>query len=189
MKTYKKTMNVPILEIRHEEDSTSPREWSNLGYFITIDNKYNSPDKNEILENVIRETGDEASDLDDHIRRIKQNCQDIVAIYLISKYEHGGVSYGLGRRNGWDYSNNGFYVITKETQKELGTKKKDFQRVIEDELDIYNKYISGEVYSFVLYDKDGEVEDSCGGFYDIEDIREHLPKGWEKESLEEYIIE
>ena len=33
-----------------------------------------------------------------------------------------------------------------------------------------------------------EIKDSCCGFYEIEDIREHLPKEWEKENLEEYLI-
>ena len=33
----------------------------------------------------------------------------------------------------------------------------------------------------------GEIEDSCGGFYDIEDIREHLPEEFKSEDLTAYI--
>jgi len=46
--------------------------------------------------------------------------------------------------------------------------------------------MNGEIYYFVLYNKKGDVEDSCGGFYDIKDIREYLPKSWAKEDLQDY---
>ena len=53
----------------------------------------------------------------------------------------------------------------------------------------YNRFINGEMLMFTLYDNDGEVEDSCSGFYNIEDIKEHLPEEWSKEDLSEYLID
>lgn len=61
MKTYKETIEKPRLVIKYDEYSESPREWSNLGYFITVDRNYNSPDKHEILRNIVEKTGEEAS--------------------------------------------------------------------------------------------------------------------------------
>jgi len=195
MKKYTKqiTETKPRLEIRHDDDTESPRKWSNLGYFITQDRNYHSPDKNETLQRIIKETGQVADSQAEHIAMIKREIgtdtdEKVIAIYPIAKYEHSGVVYKLGTIHGFDYSNNGFYIITDKTQKEIGTPKKSFEKVIKDELDIYNKWANGEVYRFVLYDINGEFEDSCGGFYDIEDIREHLPKEWEKEDLKEYLI-
>jgi len=136
MKTYKKTIEKTCLEIQYDEDCESPREWSNLGYFITVDSRYNSPDKNKELEDIIKETGEEATSQENHMEMIKtdyewENSENkVIAIYPISKYEHSGISYSLGTAHGFDYSNNGFYIITTETQKEMGTKKKDFERVI-----------------------------------------------------------
>jgi len=43
------------------------------------------------------------------------------------------------------------------------------------------------VYRFTLYDEDGGVEDSCCGFYDIEDIRGYLPEEWKNEDLTKYL--
>ena len=192
MKTYNKTIAEPRLKITYDENSESPREWSNLGYFITQDSRYNSPDQHERLQFIIKDTGEYANTQAEHIKLIKSSYNDsndkIIAIYPITKYEHSGVAYHLGTAHGFDYSNNGFYIITDKTQKEVGTKKKDFEKVIKDEISTYNKYINGEVYNFVLYTEDGEIEDSCGGFYDIEDIREHLPKEWKSEDLTEYVI-
>ena len=191
MKTYtiQTTETRPLLEIRHCDNDLSPREDTNLGYFITCDSNYYSPDKHEELERIVKETGELAISQEEHTKMIKEEFKEekIIAIYPISKYEHSRVSYSLGSSFGFDNSNNGFYIITKETQKEAGVKKKDFKKAINEELKVYNKYANGEVYEFVLYDKNGEHEDSSSGFYDIEDIRDHLPKSWKKEDLNKYM--
>jgi hypothetical protein len=189
MKTYKTTIEKPRLVIEYDEYCDSPREWSNLGYFITVDRNYESPDKFSDLQNIVKETGNEAGSQEEHIEMIKKQFTEekIIAIYPVVKYEHSGVVYRLGTAHGFDYSNNGFYIITDRTQKALCIEEKDFERVINDELERYNQWCNGEVYRFCLFDEQGEVEDSCCGFYSIEDIREHLPKEWHEEDLSEYI--
>ena len=201
MHTYKKEIEQQRLVIGYDESSESPREWGNLGYFITIDRNYNSPDDNNDFMEIIKETGDEANSQAEHMKMIKKEIrsrldEEVLAIYPVVKYEHGGVVYKLGTIHGFDYSNNGFYIVTDKTVKEYGTdntnkntakQAKVFERIIKGELDIYNHYINGEVYGFTLYDEQGEVSDSCWGFYDIEDIREHLPKEWKDEDLTDYI--
>ena len=193
MKTFKETIKKNRLVISYDNNSESPREWSNLGYFITVDRNYNSPDKNETLERIIKETGEVADNSEDHIKRIKKEIkkeigENVLAIYPITKYEHSGVSYSLGIGNGFDSSNSGFYIVTDKTSKEIGAIKKDFEKLISQELSLYNRWVNGENLEFILYDKNGEVEDSSCGFYEIEDIREHLPKEWENENLENYLI-
>ena len=194
MKTYTKTTTTeePQLVISYYENTESPREWSNLGYFITKDSNYNSPDKNEVLKRIVANTGDIAKDQEEHIKLIKKEVEEqtdekVIAIYPVVKYEHSGVSYSLGTNHGFDCSNNGFYIVTDKTAKEVGTAKKDFKRIIEGEIETYNQYANGNVYCFTLYDEDGELEDSCSGFYSIEAIREHLPKSWKNEDLNEYL--
>lgn len=195
MKTFEKTTTTtePRLVIRYDQSPESPREWSNLGFFITVDRNYNSPDKNEHFERIVRETGNEATSQDEHMKLIKERIEEeteekIVKIYPITKYEHGGVAYSLGHRAGFDYSNNGFYIITEVLAKELGVEPEDFEKVIKQEIAVYNKYVNGEVYGFTLYDEAGEVQDSCWGFYDIEDIRDALPSEWKDEDLDDYLI-
>jgi hypothetical protein len=196
MKTYQKTTitTEPRLKIYHEDYSESPREWSNLGYFITVDRNYNSPDNMPTLISIVKETGEEAENQAEHMELIKKEFEamgsdKIVKIYPVSKYEHSGVAYQLGTSHGFDYSNNGFYIITKQSQKEIGTKTKDFEKVIKDEINTFNKWLNGYVYGFTLYDKDGELEDSCGGFYDLEDIKEYLPKDYKDENLSDYLTD
>ncbi len=179
------------LQIFHDSDSESPREWSNLGYFITVDNRYHSPDKSDWIEQVVKSTSEEANDQEHHMKLIKKGIKEggekVLAIYPVVKYEHGGVSYSLGSKHGFDFSNNGFYIITDKTQKETGTSKKDFEKVINQEIDVYNSWANGEVYGYCLTDENGENLDSCSGFYSIDDIKDHLPEEWKTEDLNEYI--
>lgn len=192
MKTYNATVQKPLLEIYYDNDNSSPREDSNLGYWITCDRNSKSPDQYPELEQIIKSTGDEANNQEHHIKMIKKQFEDesgykVLTIYPIVKYEHSSVTYSLGSRHGFDYSNNGFYIITDKTQKELGVKSKDFEKVIKQELDVYNQWVNGEVYGYTLYDDQGNIVDSCGGFYDLDDIKENLPEEYKNEDLTEYI--
>lgn len=201
MKTYTKTETVtrPILVIEHENDPQSPREWSNLGYFITCDSKYYSPDKMPELEAIIKQTGEEASNQESHITMIKgaigiELGENVIAIYPVTKYEHSGVGYSLGTVKGFDHSNNGFYIVTDKSLKESGysdknIKNRGYEAIIKSELEVYNKYINGEVYWFELFDEEGHHEDSCGGFYNLEEIREFLPAEFKDEKLTDYLID
>lgn len=194
MKTYKKTIVTTelCLVIRQDNDCDSPRQDINLGYFITRDRSYKSPDENWLLEKIVAETGDVANDQKHHIKLITEQIEaetneKVLAIYPVTKYEHSGIVYSLGNYKGFDYSTNGFYIITDKTQDEVGTKKENWEEVIKAEIDAYNKWLNGEVYRFTLYDNDGDVIESCAGFYNIEDIKNCLPEEWKSEDLNNYI--
>jgi hypothetical protein len=193
MKTYTKTTvsTEPRLVIEHDENCDSPRQDSNLGYFITVDRHNYSPDREPHLESVVKEMGEIATSQAEHIKLIKDTLNDegekVLAIYPVVKYEHSGVVYRLGSESGFDYSNNGFYIITEKTQKEVGVSKKNWEKIIKSELELYTKWCNGECYQFCLYNEQGGVEDSCGGFYDIEDIKEYLPEEYKDEDLSDYV--
>jgi hypothetical protein len=91
----------------------------------------------------------------------------------------------------FDYSNNGFYIVTEKSAKEycLTTKKIEaIKTLIESEIDLYNRFVNGEIYCWTLYNEQGEVEDSGSDYYDLEDIKAELPKEWKNEDLSKYVI-
>lgn len=195
MKTFKEVVEKSRLEIYHDQDGESPREWSNLGKFITIDSRCSSPDKDETLISIVKETGQYATSQENHIELITEEIEDlgdkVLYITPICKYEHSGISYSIGTKHGFDYSNNGFYIVTENTLKQEGfeplSSDKEYEERISSEIETYNQWANGDVYGFTLYDESGENEDSCGGFYSIEDIKEHLPEEFQDEDLEEYL--
>lgn len=194
MKTYKTIIEKPLLKIMHDDSPESPREWSNLGYLITVEKCYISPDNNKLLFNIISTTQNEVSNIEQHMEAVKreyENATDekVLVIYPITKYEHSNVKYFRGVRKGFDYSLCGMYVITDKTQKEIGVEPKDFEKVVDAEIEVYNHYVNCEVYGFELRDEEGSFVDSCWGFYDIEEIREHLPQKWEDEDLNDYLVD
>ena len=196
MKTYKKTTTTTEkrLVINNDNGASSPRDWTNLGYFITVDRNYSSPDENETMETIIRDTGDESENIEEHMKGIIDGIEfetgdKVIAIYPITKYEHSGISYSLGTAHGFDNSNNGFYIITENSLKEVGAKKENFESIIEDEINYYNKWLNGEVYNFTLLNNKGEIKDSGYGFYSMNEIKKSLPEEWQNEDMSEYLEE
>lgn len=195
MKTYKKTKDAPMLEIRYEENAESPREWDNLGHFITCENRYNSPDDDEDLKSLIQNLAEESDNVDEHMQKIKEEMPhngygNVIAIYPVYRYEHGNIAYRRGVAHGFDSSNCGFYIVTDKTVPgHLKEAQSDaIEHIIDAELDTYNKWVNGEVYWYCLYNEGGELEDSVCGFYDLEEIRDNLPDEWENEDLTQYIV-
>lgn len=195
MKTYKKEVEAQRLEIYHDPIPESPREWSNLGYFITHQRKYRSPDDNKIFEEVIVDMGIQATDGYDHAQKVKEQLTkdgyNVVLVVPISKYEHGGIIYSIGDSHGFDSGVCGMYIVLKEGIEELGiqdTSEENLIKIINQELDTYNAHANGQVFGFTLYDSEGNIEESCCGFYDIDDIAAYLPEEFEGEFLEDYII-
>ena len=196
MKTYKTIIEKPRLEVFHDEWAENPRNNDvSLGYFITCEKNHQSPDENEDMEFIIRDTGEGADNQEQHMERIKERFMDdlnekVVYITPVYKYEHGGVVYRRGNASGFDYSNCGFYIVTNKTIKEYGlrTNKADkFNPIIDSELDDYTAWANGEVYGFILRDAKGEVIDECGGYNDLEGLQMDLPKEWHKENILDYL--
>lgn len=192
MKTYNKTTEKNRLEIRNEDCPESPRAWSNLGKFITSTRGYKSPDKDFELETILEDSKELSfSNADEHARylqgRVKKAGKKIRWFCMVSKYDHSGVTYSIGAKSGWDVGVAGFYLVEVNDETKTYTDER-IAGLVAGELETYTKYCNGDVYGFVLYDEAGEVVDSCGGFYDIEDIKDYLPEEWKDEELNKYII-
>lgn len=206
MKTYTKEIEEARLVIEHDDGAESPRRDSNIGHFFTKENRYQSPDGTEHpLYTIMVETGDEARNTDNHMELIKARASEafkasapkdgsshdedlhIIEIHPVYRYEHGGVAYRRGKANGFDYSNCGFYIVTAQSISGETHTEESIAKAIDAELSVYTSWANGEVYRFTLYDEEGVEEDSCGGFYAVEDIRESLPEDWKDEKLEDYI--
>ena len=97
---------------------------------------------------------------------------DIVALPLFL-YDHSGITMKTTPFScGWDSGQVGFIYATREQiLKEYGVKKvtskirEKVEKLLIAEVDTYDKYLTGEVFGFII-EKNGDIEDICYGFYD-----------------------
>jgi hypothetical protein len=172
------------IKISQDECLDSPREWDNLGKMVCFHGRYELGDKTDLKS----DNFDGWQELKDYLIK-KENAYIIMPLFL---YDHSGVSlkcFPHGQHSAWDYGQVGYIYATKEDiQKEFGKQRiskkiiAKTQDILLNEVNIYSKYINGEVYYFSVEDKIGNHIDSCGGFYDYNDCKK------EAESIVDYNI-
>lgn len=120
-------------------------------------------------------------------------------------FEHSGISLWLGSKWGhpdaqWNCSSIGFAFVEKKTaEKEMPQRKltdeqkNDWKKwayaMMEGEMETYNKYVSGEVYGYMIEDEEGEEASNvhlcgCWGFYDKDHLLEYA-----KNDIDTYLEE
>lgn len=153
------------VRIYHDETPESPREWDNLGTMVCWHRRYNLGDvqlKDEYNGDIqlLRETL-EGKD---------------VALYLpLFLYDHSGITMSTGSfGDPWDSGQVGYIYVTRETmRKEYGKRitAKRLERaelVLRGEVETYDQFLTGQVYGYEVKGPDGELADSCWGFYGLE---------------------
>lgn len=105
----------------------------------------------------------------------------ILPLYL---YDHSGITMSAGAPNpltfdaaGWDTTMVGFACAPRDRWDAcMGTEPTDeeVERVLREEVKVYDAYLRGSVFFYTVEDEDGEDVDSCGGFLvvDAEDEEE-----------------
>lgn len=147
------------LRILTDDNPESPADWENLGQIAYCSDRYTLG-----TEHVSRDRLDE----------IAQGIEDGSLIGLpVYAYIHGGVTISTGAFScPWDSGQCGFvYCTRKQAIAEWGDTpdcETNALRVLRGEVKTFDQYLRGDVYGYVIEDKDGDVVDSCWGFYGIE---------------------
>lgn len=171
MNDFIKTINLPSgrtlnIGYEYEYEWFNPlKEYDRIETIITTSNRYFEGD--EII----------SDDWEDEKLEIEADGGIVVPLYM---YVHSGVALSLGGFNDpWDSGCVGFCYVTREKLEEeykgytLEKAQECAQKCIEGDIEILNRYLSGEVYYAELNDKNGENLDSIG--YLFEDF-ENVPK-------------
>ena len=169
-------MNYPLpnnrkLVVNQEECAESPREWDNVCKMIFIGNHSHLGDKHDFHSKY--------ESFEAHQEAIEKEL-DVAFIAPVYAYIHSGMTISLSPFScPWDSGKLGWVVITKQALRENYGVKRITKALIEKamvhvkcEVETLDQYIRGEVYYFNIEDEDGDVEDSCGGFYG-DDIKEN----------------
>ena len=167
----------------------TPRDWDNLGKMICWHSRYTLGDV-KLLENYSESKECKLKNLTeycngwDEVEEVLTKEFGAVVILPLFLYDHSGISmrtYSHGQHAGWDGGYVGFIYATKaDILKEFNVKritkaiKTKVEKILTSEVETYSQYLEGDVYSYNIEDADGEVVDSCGGFYGIESVKEEV---------------
>ena len=171
-------VNGKTVKIYHDEDAESPRNDDDLGVMLCWhrrillgDEQIRPSDFGEDLGEVREKLGEE------------RGAALILPVYI---YEHGQITitaresvYAMYPDKEWDAGQVGFIYAEEATVlKEYGVESiteeilEKLREVLEGEVAVYDQYLMGDVWGFVIEDEDGEHEDSCWGFFGLEYCKE-----------------
>lgn len=164
--------NGHTIQIDFDPEPTDPREWDNLGTMVHWHNRYVLGDRG--LESDEREAMERGGFplLERYMRMVK----GAVAILPLSIYDHSGVSMWVGAPysdsyRGWDSSFIGFIYTTKEAIAEIGSPEDAVEEILRGEVEDYNKFLTGQIFGYRVFDENEEEIDSCWGFFDEKDAK------------------
>lgn len=174
------------LKIISDEDAISPREFgSNLGHMVCWHGRYRLGDPHSIDPNDFCSW----EEIEEYLWKKKGAC----IVYPIYIYDHSGITISVNHtypyNDFWDAGQIGYIYCTKADIRKWFNIKRVTEKQIQKAREIllmevkdYDAFLRGEVYGYVL-EKDGEVIDSCFGFYGS-DMKENgllscLPKEYE----------
>lgn len=159
----------------------SPREWENLGTMLCFHNRYALGDKHDLSSDDFSSWGE--------IREYLEKEHDIAVIIPLRLYDHSGITMSTSSsypyNDVWDSGQVGYIYTTKEAiRKWYNIKRvtKEYiekaRQILEAEVEEYDKYLRGEVYSIVkeVYDEDKNLVDYdiVGGYLGYEYAMESL---------------
>ena len=146
------------------------KEWDNLGHMVCFHKQYTLGDKTDLNSDNFNGWEEIAGYL---VKELKA-----VIIYPLYLYDHSGITikigdfYNCGLPQGharFDSGQVGFIYVTKEDLKREKLTKARAKKVLQGEIEEYDKYLRGEVFSLrrEIYDKNKKRlgYDAFGGYY------------------------
>ena len=173
--------NGKTINIYRDVDAESPREWDNLGTIYSNHQHY-SPDGKSI---------------DELIESVTDDYQNVIPFDKLSEkyiwkkvwaYIHSGITVKAADSNPfscpWDSGLFAIIAVDKEkVRKEYSAKRitkalrEKVENVLAGEIQDLNDFYEGNIVMFTIENETGDVADSCGGFYDIDEAIEEA-KSW-----------
>lgn len=116
----------------------------------------------------------DSDDLNDYLAGLKDRGIEFVSVPLYA-YVHSGITISTGSfGDPWDSGCFGVAICTKEQVVEAFGNDTDWKQhaedIIEDEIETYDKFLTGETYIYTVYEydkaaKEWTLTDTCSGFY------------------------
>jgi len=141
------------LRILTDDHPHSPAEWATLGQIAYTSDRYTLG-----TEHVSQERAQEIGE------KIESGEYIGLPVYA---YVHSGATISTRRFScPWDSGQSGF-VYCNADDPSIGSGDNALS-ILRGEVKTFDQYLRGDVYGYTITDKNGDVVDSCWGFYGIE---------------------
>jgi hypothetical protein len=155
------------MKLVQDESAESPRENDNFGTMVCWHSRYNLGDVQDPKETPA-----------EFVRKHKRDL--MIPLFLMDNGDltmrTSDTEFRACDAHGWDWGLVGFIYATQEQiAKEFeGTPDPvaAAQALLECEVETYDQYSRGDVWGVVIDDEDGELVDSCWGFYGYQYAKE-----------------
>jgi hypothetical protein len=133
------------LNIIYEDDSQNPRDWDNIGIMICWHKKYQLGDVHDFRTPA------------DMLMVYSKKNSILIPLYL---YDHGGLKLSTSSfKDPFDSGRVGYIVIPfsniLDTYGDVTeSTKSTAEKAVLAELEVYNQYLNGDVYGYILERKD-----------------------------------
>lgn len=165
--------NGHVVQVVHDSDPESPREWDNASQMVCFNKRYVLGDEHEYKQG-------EYNNWQELKQAIIENEKPL-AILPLYLYDHSGITISTKPFScKWDSGQVGFVYITEKTLDNLGITDRnpeELETILMQEVETYDNYLRGEVYGFQVVEvsrcdqghEHKEVIDSCYGYYSIDE--------------------
>ena len=163
------------VKVVHDDDPIdSPRDWENVTEMVCWHRRYDlgdrQPDSDE--QEALERGGIRL------LERYLRLTRGVIAFRTLGLYDHSGISMYLdggphwSDSAGWDSGTVGFIYVTREIAEREGPHcdgPNDLaawaEQAIRSDVEIYDQYLTGDIWGYIVEDADGEHLDSCWGYY------------------------
>ena len=157
-----------IIEVAIDEDPQNPRDDDNLSCMVCFHRRYVLGDERGGEHVYYRDEHSGWDELEKAI--IKDGAAVVMPLYLL---DHSGITISTSPfACNSDSGKVGFVFATRKSILDTyGVKriteqtKKLVEDVLRQEVKIYDQYLRGDVWGFVIQDEHGKAYDSCWNFY------------------------
>lgn len=153
-----------------DDDPSSPRDYENLSHMVCAHRRYT--------------LGDEQRSEGETEEELRERVPGILAILPLYLYDHSGITISTTPFGcAWDSGQVGWAYVTEKSAKAMGCDGSmggdwpvsRLEEAIRGEVAEYDRFLTGDVYGYVVTEPDGEEGESCWGFigreYAIEEAR------------------
>ncbi len=143
-----------------DDDPSSPRTYDNLSHMVCVHRRY-------IL-------GDEQRNEGETEEELRERVPGIIALLPLYLYDHSGITMSTGTFGcPWDSGQVGWAYVTQESAETMGCVGADWTEEklcesIRAEVEEYDKYLTGDVYGYVVTEANGEEGESLWGLIGLD---------------------